>query len=473
MKSLFNTFFILVLFTSCGLVENEKVPSVSDNLELSSTLPSNALYKVSLNDANSLIKIHRPGCEYSIIPIVDQSDTLLYVYNFCHESGWVVVSGDRRIYPFLGEGYSGHIDFANDGIFTWLGCCADDIINLRIDNSVSENEFTKFWKLILRRKTDNPLRPSTKTDPEMKWCVVTEQVLSQNSFVDAIPHLLTTKWGQGQPWNIKLPYDSSDGATAFLGCTAVAVAQMIYYTHFNLGKPSGLYESISCSQSTINGSTTNIGFTRSNYQQNSSIWNSMAIDRYSTGTSYAGDLMLDVGNRLGMSYSGEQSGANISTAALANYNLSYSYGGYSYSTVYNNLSRGLPIIIIAYSQRDRRGIWPFWSWSYSRGHAWIIDGIRQKTTTYIYVKHCEYTENWANESEVYNTFDEISQRYNITDPYESFEVQGNTYSTNELLMNWGYDGFYDDASYSINPEAAWTANGGDHIYQRNIYYDFR
>ena len=47
-----------------------------------------------------------------------------------------------------------------------------------------------------------------------------------------------------------------------------------------------------------------------------------------------------------------------------------------------------------------------------------------------------------------------------------------------LLMNWGYDGIYDDGTYSSNANLSWedrneNGNTRPYIYKREIYYDFR
>lgn len=255
--------------------------------------------------------------------------------------------------------------------------------------------------------------------------------------------------------------DDSDGKKCWTGCVAVAVAQMLYYTHYFLGKPNKLYHSVSCSKQHISGSTTNIGFSRGDLDLDSPRWDMMAKYWYETNTSYVGDLMLDIGNRLGMEYSGEGSGTNLSTTGLANYDLTYTTGDYSYSVVQNNLKKGLPVIVTA---GNKVGL------SYSGGHAWIIDGVRRRYATYTYEKHIEYSENWMNESEYFESFDEIRWKYNVNDEFDIWYVETSG-TTDYLLMNWGYDGSYDDDSYFVDGE--WNANGSSHMYKRKIYYDFR
>lgn len=119
----------------------------------------------------------------------------------------------------------------------------------------------------------------------------------------------------------------------------------------------------------------------------------------------------------------------------------------------------------AYSELGFLGI------GYTRGHEWLIDGLYRSTTIYNYTKRFEYSENWPNYDEVYDSFSEIQAVYGIHDPEETIDFE--TYGTASYwLMNWGYDGHYDSGHYSVGPSSEWNANGGSHLYNRTIYYDF-
>ena len=182
--------------------------------------------------------------------------------------------------------------------------------------------------------------------------------------------------------------------------------------------------------------------------------------------SYAGDLMLDIGNRFGMYYSGTGSAASISAYAMQNYyGLSYSHGNYETSIVSGNVFEDKPVIVTAYSERGFLGI------GYTSGHSWLIDGSYLSTTTYTYTKSFVYSDDWQGHAEVYDTFEEIQEIYGIQYPSETVE---RTVSVNRSywLMNWGYDGSYDTGHYSMDIADEWNANGKTHLYQRKIYYDF-
>ncbi|MCQ2173354.1 MAG: C10 family peptidase [Bacteroidales bacterium] len=462
---------LLTTLTACHEVRVDMKPEMNDlnSILLESKVIGNATFSVSFEDAEYLASLFKGHGEIKeIIPINFNKETLLYVVNYAN--GWVIISGDKRACPIIAENECGSFEKGKipDGVIDWLGSECEYIYSLRVSTEIKDNEYSRLWDSFPK-----PIRgqAQTKSDPDMKWCVITESVSVKDTVIMVVPHLLSTKWGQDYPWNIKLPLDLQVSRKCYIGCTAVAVGQMLYYCHNSIGKPSGLYHNINCSASSVNGSSTNIGFSRSNYVANSSRWQDMALWCNDYNTDYAGDLMIDVGNRLNMAYSGSGSGAFITTQGLSYYDLSYSEADYSSTIVRSQLHANKPIIVTAYNTTYTTGVWPFTKTNYTDGHTWIIDGIAQNRRIWTYTKHAEYTENWRNESEVYNSLSEILSKYHIQDINESFEDDEVT-SVDYLLMNWGYDGSYDSGLYSMNPNDAWYANGGNHSYLRTIYYDF-
>lgn len=285
------------------------------------------LFAVSREDVMKFSEAIKPGKDYTTDSYVKDNDTLLYLLNY--EDGWVILAGDKRTNPIVAESQHGKIALTspNENLIAWIESYADEICALKKYDKDIKNEYSKLWENISKchaKKTNNN-RKATKGNPEYKWCVLYNTYCDSIYYSVSIPHLISTKWGQGYPWNNKCPLDVNDGNKRCpTGCVAVSLAQMIYYMHYHLGKPTGLYHTISIANSTISGPTTNIGFSRSSYNSSSSRWGDMALNMYSSGnTTYVGDLMLDVGNRVGMSYSGSGSGANINTSAVANYGLTY------------------------------------------------------------------------------------------------------------------------------------------------------
>ena len=465
MKKLIGIILLAVVFTGCETIEVEFTSA--PDMETSVV---DCSYKVSSREANKFVEVYKPGQAYFLDPIVDGTDTLLYVYNF--DEGWLVVSGDRRLNPIIGESREGNINVnaIPEGILSWIEERVYHVKKLRGDLTPIENEHTFLWDNLFS-KDINTEDIKTKAQT-MKWCVVSylHSVIKEEE--DVIPHLIETKWGQGSTWNNKFPIDANyPGSNKCLtGCVAVAVSQLLYYTHYNLGKPNALYHQISCDD-IVYGPTTDIGFSRGDLHQNSTRWDDMAlkigIATPQINIDYVGDLMMDVGNRFGMKYSASESGTNITASAFSYYDLSYSKSAYSYDIVKDNLEKGLPVLVSAYTEIP--------SSSRNVGHAWIIDGIRRVETIYRWQKHVEYSENWMYESEVYNSFEEIKNKYNIEDEFDIWFDDVIT-NTDYLLMNWGEDGAYDEGLYSTSADASWEGDDDQpypYTQNREIYYDFR
>ena len=457
------------LFVSCseegnGMLEESSL-AIQDNMinNTKGFAKNNRLYHVTAEDVSKYSDATRNKQKYTMDVYEAEGDTLLYLLNY--EKGWMIIAGDKRINPIVAESDTGELTLKTDNetFLTWIDSYADEIRFIKKDDSIIENEYTKLWDNITRNNSMYKVikHEHTKEQPEFKWCVVPFTYCDSSYIVETIPHLISTKWGQGSPWNSKLPLDmNASNSRCPTGCTAVALSQLIYYMHYFIGKPTGLYHDISISMSNISGPTTNIGFSRSNYNNNSTRWNDMALTYYGTGNkSYVGDLMLDVGNRVGMSYSGTGSGANFSTSAVSYYSLTYCGASYNFQDVKNDLQNSKPLAITA----DDNTV----------GHAWIIDGLAVRYQHWVTELQFEYSENWMYAWAYFDTFEQLQQNYDIQDPSETIILDGGTTTTDYLLMNWGWNGSYDNGYYGSYPSSQWNAGGYQFQYNKQIYYNFR
>ena len=423
-------------------------------------------YRVSYEDVINFSKSLRPNKECNVDIYKNENDTLLYLLNYGDE--WIVVAGDKGINPFVAESKEDAISFdtPNENLKAYLDSYADEIRIIRKDPKVIENEYTKFWGLILNNK---PKIESKTRNPEYKWAVNSYTYLDSETSSVLIPHLVLTKWGQNSPWNNCFPTDANhNNNKCKTGCASVAFGQLLYYTHYHLGKPSGLYHSISVSSSIL-GPTSNINYSPSNWNSNSNRWGTMALSGSSSNTGleydYVGYLMMDIGNNMNMIYCADYGEGDLSSNAASNYNLTYSLSSYNYQLVKKDLQNSKPVYTTAYSQPNHQD-----------GHAWLIDGLGEKTRHYIIQKSFEYTENWMYSSEYFDTFDELRARYHINSEYDIVEEDGGYVTTEYLFMNWGQDGSNDGGYYSTYPTSTWTfysIPSYNFQYDKRIKYDFR
>ena len=143
-----------------------------------------------------------------------------YVFNQSDDSGFYILGADDLIPAVLGYCDNGAFsaDDMPDGLSAWL-----DIINAEIDISIA---------------TETPLYSSTKSASR-----------------DDIPFLVTSLWGQGSellenPFYNDCP--SYNGSKCLAGCTATAMAQLMYYWKYpqtGTGSHSYVTNSLHLSQS--------------------------------------------------------------------------------------------------------------------------------------------------------------------------------------------------------------------------------
>ena len=115
-----------------------------------------------------------------------------YVFNVGRRNGFIVVSTDDRMEQILGYATTGRFDTAHlpADLQWWLACYDEQMDRL-------------------------PIAPATRT------------VTQTNPARARIEPLVSTRWDQGKPYNLKTP---KVGHTAtYTGCVATATAQLLYY----------------------------------------------------------------------------------------------------------------------------------------------------------------------------------------------------------------------------------------------------
>lgn len=239
---------------------------------------------------------------------------------------------------------------------------------------------------------------------------------------------------------------------------------MFYYLHYNSanGEPSRLYTDVSCNPF-IYGETNDIGFSKNKYTNDPQRWNDMALTKEGPGNfKYVGDLMMEIGNSFGMTYSARGSGAFMqNTSALNQFGITCSNSPHSKRILISELDNQRPVIITGYAN--------------NAGHCWIIDGYRREKTEYEMMCYCEYTSDWVSTDEVFDTFEQVSRKYGFESEEEFRPYPTRVSVENYILMNWGEDGQGSESCY--NSTAPWVFSSGstnvkfDHDF--TIFYNFR
>lgn len=473
MKIVFSLLFILMACIINSCIKLNPQSPIINKTEILDTKSESAkhIYAVSLSEAIQLVSKTFPDqIVTDTIVIADGIDSLMYIFSF--RNSWCAVSGDKRIQPFLGQDDSSVFpqdNCDNPGINTWINSLAYDIKSLKQDGIIKDNEYTSFWASFLNEKKEESF-PKSKSGDEPLWALFYDETTFEGSTsTDTVTHLLSTKWGQGSPWNYKCPQGHNSNGTDVTcptGCTAVALGQILYYTHNRYNVPNGLYHNVTCTGHAYSALDYTVNISTSNYVANSPRWISMALNKYLSNTDYVGDLMMEIGKTTNMSYSGTGSGAWPSISAFNHYGLRCNTGSHDFNIVKNNLIRNRPVLIYAFASQ-LAPIWPF-SGFYSDGHTWVIDGLRELKYHYANHYHLEYTTEY---DDAYKTFVDNEIESEFDEYYEGMEVIEHEFTyTYYYYMNWGWDGANDNGMYYL-ALSHWDVGGYTFQYNKTIFYD--
>ena len=198
-----------------------------------------------------------------------------YVFNNGENGGFVVISGDDRTQPVLAYSDTGHFDVE----------MKNESVKAIFDGYIREMDFLDEMGCELVEET-------------------TDMAKTMKPTTDAVTPLLTSAWGQNEPYNCKCP--TVGGATSKIGCVGVVLAQMLYYYRDRM--PAKLPNAIS-GYSSYTGIKAGVAFN----------WDKM-FDRYDKTQTSA--QLEAVGNLCYWSAlsltSTFKSGSNVTTASFSN-----------------------------------------------------------------------------------------------------------------------------------------------------------
>lgn len=421
-----------------------------------------------------------PAAEWSVKPFMSQGQPLFYILN----SGetWKIISADMRTVPILAEGI-GFLDVEKDGSFAtrlMISELTDIILTVKRENPEISSDVVSLWKsyssIADKKWMESKVlsnRVKTKSGADGCWVKVLISSNTSRVYYDNIPHLVSTKWSQDSPWNVKTPMIQTDHCK--VGCVAVAVSQLMYYFNRLEGSPTGLYENVYLDFD-HNYSSLWEQIKLEGWNSNSSRWSSMKKTLEESGdVSYSADLLTSVGRRLELNYGLERSTiSDVTVQDLPQFGLSASYSEtFDLGIVKSNLRDSIPVMII--------GILSDGPGELSNDlHCFLIDGYVDyedtATTTYAYY----FEDDPASISSLYNG-------YNVESLYTEEEMQAlipncmngqrqvvrATFQDEYLLMNWGEsNGLYDNNHYSTGGSSFWGMTSASGVqYGKKMYYN--
>lgn len=454
------TLLLSSLFIACSSLDidfqdasNDEISSHENYLTRSSAQESD--HYIGINQVSRIVSSVIDKRIESINTITEDGLDLFQLATF--DDGWALVAADDRLPQQI-------LAYNEKGSFN--------------PGSISSPEFT-FWyettkkqirHLIENMDSDTTLgsdaqEGETPRSFDLIWCRVPIGQIVKSDSLSTVDHLLTTTWGQKYPWNVNCPIDPSSSTYCPTGSVAVAMAQILYYLHFSMGIPSGLYHQLIPTFGLYNDYWKIDSIVRSNYTDPSPRWSAMPLGKNGSNTQYVADLMLDIGERVHMKYYPLRSEATPGTIPFIAYGIDAGSSGYSYSSVKACLDNEVPVMIIANDLIQQRT------------HAWVIDGYydRKQVIDYVYEWRLALygSQDWLDADLHISQNAMPSFDPNMFDG--KFEIIRRTITTQYLLMNWGWDEDNDsialnDGHYSIICD--WYANGYHFTDNPWVIYSF-
>lgn len=471
MKRFFSLILIISLFASCASPEPAEPAPTPDVPMALVTVPdrSEEVTEAAVRSVAVLFDAApatRAGERVigSIHTLRSQAgDPLCYVVNYADDKGFIVVSATKDYMPVLAFSDEGAFDVAavdKTGVSVWLAeqqvvieraaelpdsvrlrCRAmweaynttrepfwtgpvtrsdADVVNL-ITRSIREWEadgYTVYRLLDFKESLEfqqlpdevqrNLLQlPYGYANFNYGGVYAVSFLLKKNTTLNTyIQPMLHTKWDQVLGYNEYIPYHG------YVGCTAVAVGQIMKYHRF----PPRFD------------------------------WDGMLND---CATDITASFLYGVGQAIGIQYDKKDYGGPNSNVRDAFIEFGYknvSLHDHAKYTVLNDLKKKSPVYMVGYHG--------------SKGHAWVCDGAWSGTTfTELKLMTLEYCPEGYEPKQFLN-------------PYTNSEITG--YIPTQFHMNWGWGGLYD--GYYIDDNIEIQINNGeirrymsDRIDITNIY----
>lgn len=464
-----NRFLIVIgclvfILTSC---RNEFEPPFMEN----STLDIDELSGVEQNIAISILAQRYGGyikgqpqtrglLEFTITPYVENGDTLLYIAQY--SDGWEIYSANQGAGMLVFSSDHGKFDIDDPKmpkpVKDLIHANAEAVKLISNETNVkahaswgpfalSEEDLSK-GRITVNDKSGSKAISYPEV-PSGKWVMLKYEKILDDTYIS--PKLTKTEWDQDDPWNSyskMIKNHEGDQVRGYAGCAAISVSQYLYYTHFLNNIP--LY-TISYALPIQNG----YDFTFAG--QSSSVWNNMAISWSLYGMNETAMFIGYIGHTLKADY--ETDGTTIDKSEMLNYlgkvyNTTFSESDVNLHYIISSIDNKYPVISGAFTNKKSNG-----KLQKKAGHSFLIDRYKTRTTKVKYYYGLE-REPWIGPGPDPYMSDQVDENGNILRyAYTNEVIQTNEY--NEISMNWGYSGDYDDLFYS--PWASdWEAGG--HIF---------
>lgn len=380
----------------------------------------------------------------SIEPYNIGLDTLAYYVKYLN--GWEIVPADIRLAPSMIQSEQGACDKGDEDIQGLL----QYVLELRRH---PDGEISNTWKFLLSNNSDINVTKGGMWSDEViyttgMWraidtCLITEEI--------EIPHIVSTIWSQGYPWNEFRPI--VEGTNVPVGCGAVATGQIIHHYRKNNAMNLQIPASAQSGSGVSNFSTTLVVPS----------WNTMALNKYDDNTLDVALFLAYLGQEImHHNYNSATGGTvvNIDGVDRAFYwgKLNYdSRNSYNYLSTRGSLENGSPVCMYSSLTADSQG----------NTHVYIIDRYKENRTYYSI--NCVWDENYrVSEREYYSNPPEFFEQSAGSDEKE-IQIDALVYTY--FGMRWGYASQnFDSRWYMVREKIASSSDEAGIIDGYNVYY---
>jgi hypothetical protein len=448
MKKSLSILILLISLCACSIE-----PAHTDSIQ---TVPTkseiiNKEFYVTNELASSYAKASCPFSlkfsEIDIEPYVEESDTLMYIINYGEGNGWTIIGADIRAELPIAKGDDGYFNLKtiNPEVMEWFNGEKEFVKYLRrLGKEATNPNSCSIWDRLIALKCKLPATKVIIPPPSIEY-ELREYIITVDTTIASVNHLTNTLWGQHSPWSQCNPFCNDFNVRCSLGPVSVTGAQLLYYLHYNLGRPNAFYT---------------FGLLNGNLNDYTPIWGNssltafdqMALDSSQTGTSYSAVLLSYVADGVDTDFGFPTSSAYPDSLINVFNDFGISAGIYDYdqATVINTLNDSMPLGVICWVNG-----------SPSNRNEWIIDGYK---TTCKCCLHCFIYHEVGTPLIDYDTNEDIiaNASYIVSDSFTNI--------ASYVFMNWGLD-YRDNSSYAI--QGSWIL--GTDIFvptNRKIFTNF-
>ena len=438
MKKCFLLISLCVAMCACNenTFINEPVQENELVMSRSGETPSSDNYTVTPEMVCKYLYIARKGKTIdSLTPVIENGDTLAYVAQYTDSLGWDLISGDRRIPPVLANSNTGVLNLS-DTINPAVGAVKGMIYTVKTIKESSETIKDPIWKVLEPKEKVVNNKPQARGIGFGKW-IALDTTLETDCYTR--PHIITTKWGQDHPWNTKTPRIQS--VATKVGCVPVAAGQIIYHFRKNNYNGVDLPNNAFYTEYYYDTETGVPTFSNKSTEPWSNIkLNAQTLQSENDVTCV---FLSYLGDQIGMNYGINGStplSDNIESVLLNVFKIeSKRTSSFNFNQILANIKAGKPIYACFNGSND--------------GHAFIIDAYQHLTESmrvnYMWDPNYELQEG---DEVVEPPMDASSSK----DGYAYREEEISYYESYSLMMNWGWQGNYDNTSYLACTSSRWT-----------------